>query len=58
MKCERAGCRAETKGYDLFDYCAKCSKNLCPEHVQKGCCGHAPILRGGVENVDDEDKNS
>jgi hypothetical protein len=49
MKCERAGCSAETEGYNLFDYCAHCSKNLCPEHLRKGCCGHIPAESGSGE---------
>lgn len=45
MKCE-GGCGMETTGYALFDYCAECSKNLCPKCMAKGCCGHTPALSG------------
>lgn len=50
MKCERGGCNAETSGYDLFDYCATCSKNLCPEHMAKGCCHKIPAVSGNGED--------
>lgn len=49
MKCER--CKAETKkGYELFDYCAKCSKNLCPECMAQGCCKTKPAESGRRED--------
>lgn len=44
MRCERCG--KGTVGYDLFDYCAECSKNLCWECMDKGCCGHVPAKSG------------
>jgi hypothetical protein len=44
MKCER--CRVESKGYDLHDYCAVCSKNLCDGCMAKGCCRNVPALSG------------
>ena len=45
MKCE-GGCGRSTSGFELFDYCAGCSKNLCPKCMQKGCCGHIPAESG------------
>lgn len=50
MKCER--CRKETTGYELFDYCAQCSKNLCPTCMAAGCCRHVPARSGMT--ADDE----
>lgn len=44
MQCER--CNKETKGYELFDYCATCGKNLCDEHMKAGCCGVVPAASG------------
>jgi len=42
--CER--CRAKAKGYDLHDYCARCSKNLCEDCMAKGCCRLTPAESG------------
>lgn len=53
MKCERAGCKVTTSGYDLFDYCMVCSKNLCDQHMAAGCCGNVPAKSGMEEHVDD-----
>jgi len=50
MNCEKCG--AAPKGFDLFDYCAECSRNLCPDCMAKGCCGHVPAL-SGTEHDDD-----
>jgi hypothetical protein len=44
MNCER--CKASPVGYALFDYCATCSKNLCPKCMAAGCCGVAPATSG------------
>lgn len=53
-KCERCG-KIETSQYGLWDYCAKCSKNLCDECMEKGCCGSIPAESGiGVDFVEDE----
>lgn len=48
MTCERCG--AETKGWALFDYCAHCSMNLCPDCMKKGCCGIIPAASGNLED--------
>jgi len=50
MKCEKAGCRAVTQGYELFDYCTKCGRNLCADHMATGCCGSVPALSGMAES--------
>lgn len=44
MKCER--CKVEATGYNLHDYCAKCSKNLCDRCMKNGCCGQKPAESG------------
>lgn len=46
VKCERAGCKVTASGYDLFDYCAVCSRNLCDAHMAAGCCGNVPAKSG------------
>lgn len=48
-KCER--CRATPRGeYELLDYCAVCSKDLCDECMAKGCCGNVPARSGTEED--------
>lgn len=44
FKCER--CNKATAGYDLFDYCASCSRNLCDPCMADGCCGAKPAKSG------------
>lgn len=44
MKCER--CKVEATGYDLHDYCALCSKNLCATCMANGCCRVKPARSG------------
>jgi hypothetical protein len=51
MKCEQ--CHAKTQGYDLHDYCAVCSKNLCDSCMANGCCGNVPA-RSGMDEDDGE----
>jgi hypothetical protein len=46
QKCERCGATVPPGEYGLFDYCANCSKNLCPKCMEKGCCGHVPAESG------------
>lgn len=48
MRCERCNERAE--GYNLFDYCASCAKNLCEECMELGCCGKVPAESGMAED--------
>lgn len=52
MTCEKCG--IQTGGYDLFDYCAICGKNLCDRCMEAGCCGHIPAVSGQM-NDDMED---
>jgi hypothetical protein len=52
-KCERCG--SVPKGeYELLDYCATCSKDLCEDCMEHGCCGRAPAQSGN--DVDFGDK--
>jgi hypothetical protein len=50
VKCERCG--VESKGYDLHDYCALCSKNLCEACLDAAYClssdtrTHKPAFHG------------
>ena len=48
MNCEKCG--KATKGYELHDYCAVCSRNLCADCMAKGHCGNIPALSGMVES--------
>lgn len=52
MTCERCG--SAVYGYDLFDYCAECSRNLCPDCMKNGCCGQAPAKSGMYLDHEDE----
>lgn len=45
-ECERCRVRMEPESYELFDYCAVCSKNLCNACMKKGCCGNVPAISG------------
>lgn len=51
-KCERCGA-VPTNEFALLDYCAHCSRDLCPACMAKGCCGHVPAESG--EQADTED---
>lgn len=46
--CERCQSEVPASSYELYDYCAHCSKNLCPACMEKGCCGNVPA-QGGAE---------
>lgn len=48
-ECER--CRAPepascSASFELFDFCAECSRNLCPACMELGCCGTTPAVSG------------
>lgn len=53
MKCERCGAEPDAE-FGLHDYCAKCSKNLCPKCMAKGCCGSVPAESGNQEDNEDD----
>lgn len=46
MECERCHTNTPEDGYELFDYCANCSRNLCDQCMEKGCCGKSPADSG------------
>lgn len=46
--CERCG--ATATGWDLWDYCALCSSNLCDSCMEHGCCGSIPAVSGLEED--------
>jgi hypothetical protein len=59
--CERCGSKGEriTSGpfagdYHQLDYCAVCSKDLCPDCMAKGCCGNVPAKSGNADDYSDE----
>lgn len=57
-RCESCGTKypnAECGEYDLFDYCAVCSRDLCDRCLAKGCCGHVPGKSGLGEDYPDDD---
>jgi hypothetical protein len=50
--CERCGRSTDqltANRFELFDYCAVCSKNLCNDCMEDGCCGNKPALSGTEE---------
>jgi len=52
-RCEKCG--AKPQGYDMLDYCAICSKDLCRKCMaEKGCCGHIPALSGEKADFGEE----
>ena len=51
-KCERCGSRPSGE-FELLDYCAECSTDLCPNCMAEGCCGNIPAESGEAD--DDEE---
>lgn len=45
-QCERCGCAPDPDSYELLDYCALCSRDLCDVCMAQGCCGHSPAQSG------------
>lgn len=56
MNCERCG--ATPTSYELLDYCATCSKNLCADCMKAGCCGAVPAASGAGHDHDEETENT
>ena len=52
--CEKCGKKASGK-YELLDYCAKCSKNLCDDCMAAGHCGETPAKSGMDADQSDGD---
>jgi hypothetical protein len=44
--CDRCNATIDPSSFDLYDYCANCLKNLCPQCMANGCCGHIPAESG------------
>jgi hypothetical protein len=44
-KCERCGA-PPPGGFKMLDYCAVCSRDLCPKCMEVGCCGNVPAWSG------------
>jgi hypothetical protein len=57
-KCEKCGKAPPPDSYQLFDYCAVCSKDLCPDCMAKGHCGHTPALSGMGEDYSETPEDS
>lgn len=57
-KCEKCG-KVEGSGspqdFNLFDYCSHCQKNLCPDCMKMGCCGHVPADSGMKADYGDDE---
>jgi hypothetical protein len=43
--CERCGAKPQGE-YELLDYCADCSQDLCKKCMAEGCCGAVPAPSG------------
>ncbi len=54
-KCERCGGTTPPGSFNLMDYCAKCSKNLCPKCMAEGCCGKVPAESGNQQDYGDDE---
>lgn len=52
-RCERCGSKPAGK-FGLLDFCAECSRDLCPKCMEKGCCGHVPAWSGTEKDCADE----
>ena len=56
-RCERCGAKRSRPGagsFDLLDYCAKCSRDLCDACMENGCCGEKPALSGQAADGDED----
>jgi hypothetical protein len=53
-RCERCG--REAVGWDLFDYCRVCSRNLCPACMAAGCCGNVPAESGAEVDLEEDEE--
>lgn len=45
FECEECGVKAH-QWPDIYDFCVKCSRNLCDACMAKGCCGSVPAASG------------
>ncbi len=51
--CERCEFTHPKDSYDLLDYCAVCSKDLCELCLAAGCCGRVPAKTEGDDDNED-----
>ena len=56
MQCERCGARTVPSGYEMLDYCAVCSRNLCEHCMERGCCGNVPAISGTGQDYGEGDE--
>ena len=50
--CERCKADANVDSFNLYDFCAMCSKNLCDDCMEEGCCENTPAISGlGAEEA-------
>jgi hypothetical protein len=52
--CDKCRAAEPESSYVLFDYCARCGKNLCPACMAKGCCGNVPAASGMEFDYEDD----
>jgi hypothetical protein len=52
MECERCGAKPE--GFEIFDYCDSCGKNLCSDCMKRGCCDKVPAESGAKKDEEKE----
>lgn len=55
--CERCGAtkpRPDAGQFNLLDYCAICSRDLCDACMEKGCCDAVPARSGLAEDGADD----
>ncbi len=46
-------CGASPAGYQLLDFCAECSRDLCNRCMEAGCCGHVPAISGLADDAEE-----
>ena len=56
-KCEECGAKP-SRPYEMFDYCARCGRDLCKKCMEEGCCGSTPATSGMKVDFGDDDKNA
>lgn len=56
-KCERCGVKPKGE-FELLDYCAVCSKDLCPDCMALGCCGSAPAKSGTRADFGEDEEST
>jgi hypothetical protein len=57
MTCQWIACEVTTLDDEPFDYCVRCGCNLCPAHMETGCCGNRPATSGKTHDAGDFDND-